>query len=244
MTELICLTYSPWSIKARWALEHHQVPFKRTEHMIMLGEPALRLKTRRFAGRVTVPVLIHEGEVLADSYAIAQWAERRGGGPPLFPKERLKAIDDWNRTSEAVADCARALVSYRTLSDPEAVKANLPPFAPEPLRPMLTGMVSMAVKFLESKYGFREDQLTERRHRMREGLLKLRAGLAGGDHLCGGAFTYADIAMAVTLQAVKPVDHPTVRLGAAVARSWTDPAFAAEFPDLLEWRDRLFAKFR
>ena len=57
MPELLGLPYSPWSEKARWALDARRVPYREVTYAPLLGEPALRLKLKRWRGNVTVPVL-------------------------------------------------------------------------------------------------------------------------------------------------------------------------------------------
>jgi glutathione S-transferase len=57
MTELLALPFSPWSEKARWALDARGVPYDYRRYQPILGEPALRAKLRRARGPVTVPVL-------------------------------------------------------------------------------------------------------------------------------------------------------------------------------------------
>jgi glutathione S-transferase len=60
--------------------------------------------------------------------------------------------------------------------------------------------------------------------------MELRTALAGRDYLCGG-FTYADVAMAVVLQMVRPVADAFIPLGPAVPLRLDERASsAAEFP--------------
>lgn len=82
---LVSLEYSPWSAKARWALAHHQVRYRKVAYVPMVAEPWLRWKLRRWSGRVTVPVWIDGERVLTDSLQIAREGERLGRGAPLFP---------------------------------------------------------------------------------------------------------------------------------------------------------------
>lgn len=82
-------SFAPWCETARWALDHHRLPYRSREHVPLLGELALRLVARRPFGRVTVPLLIDGSLVLMDSVAIARHAESRGDGanscPARFP---------------------------------------------------------------------------------------------------------------------------------------------------------------
>ncbi|HEX5753021.1 MAG TPA: hypothetical protein VFZ09_42865 [Archangium sp.] len=78
---------------------------------------------------------------------------------------------------------------------------------------------------------------------IRRGLEGLRTELRGRDTLLSD-FTFADIAIAVSLTLVRPVEHPIIPLGPAMRAAFTEPALAEEFGDLLAWRDKLYAERR
>src|SRR5690606_1163008 len=61
----------------------------------------------------------------------------------------------------------------------------------------------------------------------------------GAGHVLGQP-SFADIAAAVLLQGVRPVDDRFIRLGPATRAAWTDEALASRFEDLLSWRDALY----
>jgi glutathione S-transferase len=50
--------------------------------------------------------------------------------------------------------------------------------------------------------------------------------------------------MALLLPGVAPVGDAYIRLGRATRRIWTRDALAAEFSDLIAWRDELYAQHR
>ena len=119
---LIALSYSAWSEKARFALDHHAIAYVSHEHVPMLGEPFLRFVTRRPFARVSVPVLVHRGRVLSDSFEIARYADRIGEGQTLFPAERLAEIRAWDDESQGAMAAGRALVTTRVLASNEALE--------------------------------------------------------------------------------------------------------------------------
>src|ERR1700712_1622881 len=101
MHELLALPFSPWSEQAAWALDVSQVPYRYRLYSPLIGEPALRIKTRRWRGNVTVPVLTDErGEVYDDSVEIARFAAARGHGPNLFPVEHERQVLHWIDAAE------------------------------------------------------------------------------------------------------------------------------------------------
>lgn len=234
---------SPWSEKARWALDHHRIEYVEEAYTPMLSEPALRWRLRRARGRVTVPVLFAEGEAYTDSFDIAEYAERRGGGPPLFRRGLERAIAGWNQVSEAAMRAGRALVSFRVAGDPQAQSEALPDRVPGPLRRPLGPVARVGIRFLQKKHAVSDDEHVSRAL-LRARLGELRAALADGRHFLLGEFSYADIAMAAALQFVHPVDDRRIRLGPATRRAWTDLDLAGELTDLIEWRDQLYAARR
>ncbi len=241
MPRLISLSYSPWSEKARWALDHHGIAYDETEYMPMLGEPGLRFVTRRFTGKVTVPVYLDGDAVLGDSLDIARHAERIGRGTPLFPAKHEAAIREWSARSEEALAAARAIVLAKTLASDDAKRELLP----KRLRALgLAPMAAVGLSFVARKYAAPIEQIDAQRAIVRSVLVLLRSALGGKHHVVGDALTYADIAMAAAVQIVKPVDDRFIRLKPATRLCWTDDALAAELTDIVAWRDTLYDAHR
>jgi glutathione S-transferase len=243
MNELVGLSYSPWSEKARWALDHHKVPYRKTEYLPMLGEPLLRLRTRRFSGRVTVPILFAGDAMLGDSYDIARWAEAHGTGTPLFPTDRPGDVLAWNDRSERGLAAARALGLHRLHADKEAQRESVPTVVPAALRGPGATLTVTVIDFFAKKYGFQGADLTRHHAELRDVLGELDTALGGKDYLLG-TFSYADVVMAVTLQLVSPVADAYIRMGPATRACCTISDLVTEYPRLFAWRDRLYAKHR
>lgn len=77
-------------------------------------------------------------------------------------------------------------------------------------------------KYLAKKYpkpGATDDDLAQT---MREGLVQMRQWLDGKPYILG-AFSYADILLATTLQLVRPLIWEHMQLGVETARCWTRP---------------------
>lgn len=243
MRTLVGEAPSPWSEKARWALDHHRVPYAYREHYPLIGEPSLRLRARRLRGRVSTPMLLTQEGALIDSLRIAQYAERQGRGPALFPAGHEAQVLGWAARSEAALMAARVLYLDRLRHD-RAAKLELQPGSfPRPVRRLALPLVDVAISFLRRKYGM-PDSATAAASLARE-LEALRSALAGGKrYLVGDGFTFADIAMAVTLQFVSPVAGRYLVLGPATRAACTHPGLAARYPDLVAWRDGLYARHR
>lgn len=245
MTTLIGEYFSPWTEKARWALDHHGIQHVYREHVPLLGEPLLRIRARRLTGRVSVPLMLTEGHILGDSFDIAQYADRIGRGSALFPADHGAAVATWNERSEVALAAARALYLGRVLRSRQAKIEMQPAFLPALVRRASIPVTDLAVAFLRRKYGVdaageaAESALTHELDAVRRALAS-----GGGNYLLGGGFTYADVTVAVTLQLVAPVDDRYVPLGPATRASCRHEALAARYADLIAWRDDLYARHR
>lgn len=231
---LVGESFSPWTQKARWALEYCGIAHRYEEYVPTLSEPGLRWRMRRWTGTVSVPVARVSGRWLHGSWAIACHAADACHDSRLRPMEPAA---HWNALSEAALAEGRTRVVRAIARDPEAQAASLPPFIPAGLRRAMRPAARATVRHLDRKYAPLAVPGS-----LRATLLETRRGLdaAGGDFLLG-RFSYADIAMLVVLECVDPVARTRPPLADSVRRHWQDPALADEFPDLLEWRGRLLA---
>jgi glutathione S-transferase len=240
VNRLFAISYSPWSEKARWALDVRRAPYREELFVPMLTEPWLRIKLRRFTGKITAPVLFtDDGRALTDSFDIARFADTLGDGPRLFPAGQEEEMRRWNDRSEEILRAARALSVAKAIDDPDARREAVPSVVPRALRP---AMGRVGVVYLQKKYALSLDREASAAV-VAEGLRTLREALAGKPTL-GPELTYADIVMAVSLQLVAPVAHEYIKLGRATRRVCTHAPIVEEFADLLKWRDELYATWR
>lgn len=236
--------FSPWTEKARWALDHHRLAYAFREYTPVIEEPWLRLMTRNFSRKpATIPVLFDGRDTLTDSFAIARHADRKGARSKLFPASGLEAIEAWNETSERALGAGRALFFARLEKDAEAQLDFVPSFFPQPVRPLLRRSMGPTVAYLRKKHGADDAFLARAHEGLDQALASLREALSGRLHLLD-ELSYADLAMAVVLQFVKPVDDRHIPLSRAHRRCFTEAELARKHGDLLEWRDRLYAAHR
>lgn len=243
---LVALPLSPWSEKARWALDHHGVDYIETLYTPMLGSPILRVRLRRLRGRVTVPILFDgRGTVCLESLDIARYAERIGHGAPLFRRGHEEEVARWNRLSDEAMQAARALITSRLAEDRTAQQEAMAGVVPRRLAGLLRPAALLAVRFLQRKYRVHDADEAVHREHLRGVLLELRRALADGRrYLIGDALSYGDIAMASAFIGVDPGEARHLPLGPATRRACTDLELAGEFTDLLGWRDQLYAGHR
>lgn len=230
MTLLIGEAFSPWTRKARWALDYCGVAYRYREYIPFLGEPSLRMKLRQWRGTVSVPVLFTDAGVVRGSFGIARHAARVAGDDRLGDFDRIRFWDDISETGLAAA---RTRVVRAIAANDAALDESLPRL-PSPLMPLLRPITRRAVKALDRKYAHLYGAGNHR-----DALLALRRGLRdSGTGFLLGRFGYADISLCALLDAVLP-EPDTAFPGEAHRRCWRDDALAREFPDLLAWRDGL-----
>lgn len=235
---LVGLHYSPWTQRARWALDHHRVGYRYREYLPVVGEPLLRLEARKLTGRISVPVLLTPHGAIFDSLAIARHADTMGQGSRLVDGHE-GAVDRWVALAERALHAARGLVLRAVDADPEAqaesVKLPMPRLLKGP-----TARFGTAVLNWKWNAGITE---AEGEARVAEVLEQLRAAVAGSGYI-DGEFSFADIVGAGVVQCIQPVSHRFIPLEPATRRAWTRPRLVEQFGDLIQWRDRLFEQHR
>ncbi len=232
---LIGLSYSPWTVRARWALDHHQVLYRYVEYLPVFGTPVLRAATRRWRGKLTVPMLTDGRTVLGDSFDIAQHAESLGRGAPLIPD--LGTAAHWNAVADRIGAAGRTRTTTLVAGDRAAKKDSLPKGLGWALP-----LADVGVSYLTRKYALDQQSVAEAERQMADAMQIVSEGLTG-DYL-GDSFGYADIAVACAFQFIDPVDPRHVYLGEHSTRCWRFPDLADRYRPLMEWRDRLFDEHR
>jgi glutathione S-transferase len=244
MLELTAIAFSPWSEKARWALDHHRCDYRELAYEPIVGEYVLRWQMRRPFGRLTVPVLRDGDRWLTDSFNIARHAESIGRGSPLFPEHRLEEIGAWNRRSEAALAAGRAILMRSWGNTRELAIAALPDRIPEPLKPLFLPIGRQRLRAFMARYSIREGDLSPEAMLTAE-LDALEQALDGRRYLLDDGFTYADVAMALTLQQVQPVDpRYIVRMAGLGPAGMNVPELESRYAGLIAWRDDLYARHR
>jgi len=240
---LLSLRYSPWSERARWALDHHELVYRLVQHEPFLGERRLRKVVGPRVERPTVPVLVTEGEVLCDSWDIARYADNHGDAEKLIPASLEGAIRELGELAERTMVETRGLVTAALLASDAALDENAPRFVPTWLGPLFRPLVRYGTRWFARKYSLELSELATQRRALARTLTTFRERYGDRPYLFE-RFSYADIIFCSLLQAVKPVDDRYIRLGPAWRIAWTQPALAEEFDDLIRRRDELYAAHR
>lgn len=241
---LFALHVSPWSERARWALEHHRIVHERVHHAPFLGERRLRQVVGPGKKRATVPVLIAGDEVLTESWDIALYADRVGEGSALIPAGREAEVREWNDLADRTMAAGRPLITRSLLASPDALDEALPPNVPRWARPLLRPVGRYGMRWFARKYGLDLEDTAAPIAVMRAAFERARQALSKETPYLLGSFSYADIVMATCLQGVSPVADRYLRLGPATRKAWTHEELASEIPDLVAWRDKLYEMHR
>ena len=243
MNSFYAIPYSPWSEKARWAMDAHGARYREKIYVPMVDTPWLRLKSKRYLERLTIPLLITPDGSYMDSFDIARWSVGANPEATLIPEHAREQIEGWNIRSERMLAAGRALTTQKVAKHRPAWAESVP----GPLRrlgPVAELIARVGIRYLDRKYQLASYTPEDSRRVLRENCLALRAGLEShGGTLCDG-FTYADIAMAVTFQFIAPIETDIIKLGTESIGCWSEPELAHEFADLVTWRDTLYATKR
>ncbi len=244
MSTLFGSSVSPWSEKTRWALDYANFHYQHQEFTPMISNLGVRIKSKRFFNRISVPLLIDGDSVFTDSFSIAKHANTLSQKDALFPHDKLSDIDHWNYISEQTLEAGRALVVIKMQSNREACLKSLPPFFPESIKPLMLPIAKSGLFYLKKKYGFNEKNTQRYEQIIEDNLQKLQDALAKSPQYLLGSFTYADICMAVTLQVIKPIQNNNVMLDPATEQCWTNDTLAEKFSELITWRDSIYQQYR
>ncbi|MBO6940139.1 MAG: glutathione S-transferase N-terminal domain-containing protein [Deltaproteobacteria bacterium] len=237
------LSYSPWSERARWALDYGRAPYRKRSYKPLFDELALRRALGRWRGPVSVPILETEGGVLDGGLAIAEYAEAHGEQPVIPPEQRSEVLR-WDERASAAMSAGRMCSLVRTLRSPASMAELVPPNlqrVPGKLAIARAGIRRTMRKYAPVTPANPEDALVR-------ALEELREALASGHETDGvrhllPTFGYADMSIAQILAFVEP-PKSHLRIGDATRETYRDGALAERFADLVEWRDGVYETFR
>jgi glutathione S-transferase len=236
---LVGLHHSPWTERARWALDHHVIAHTYEEYRPILGELGLRVRTRALRGKLTVPVLFAPDAIVRESLGIVRYADLHGRSHALVPSELERDVLAWNERAEAAFAAGRGLYIRALTSDPTAVEEMAPKAIPATLR---GGAARMGMALFKRKHDLARRSMAGDEAAIASALDALRAALRG-DYVLG-RFTLADLAMALTLQHVFPVSDAYIHLTDAERRCAEHNELAHRYRDIVAWRDMIYARHR
>jgi glutathione S-transferase len=237
------LCYSPWTERARWALDHHRVAHRYREHVPYLGEPVLRWRSQPPPGaRATVPLFVDAHGAHRDSIDIVVHADRVGSGPQLVRDEA--ALRRLAEIAETGLRSIRARFTSRLLADPEALRESAMAAVPAPLATLAAPIAAAGARFVAAKYGASLGREDDDLDVMRTTAHALATHVDLGAVPTRATLRAEDLVVATFLAGVRPADVAHISLRPAIRRAWTAEPLTGELAPLLAWRDALYASAR
>jgi glutathione S-transferase len=193
------IAVSHYSEKARWALDHKQVPHRRRAVSIPgMHIPASLLMTRGASN--TFPVLQIDGRNLGDSTEIIAALEERFPERPLYPADpelRRRALELEDFFDEELGPHIRLLAFHELSRDQERFEAVIERTTPGPLTNVGAAAVTYARTYTGLRFGVRDEEAAElARGKILAALDRLEGELGSSAYLVGDSFSVADLAAA------------------------------------------------
>lgn len=206
------LPASQYSEKARWGLDHKQVPHARRS----IPVPGLHIlfSFALTGGRSqTFPVLQIDGRGIGDSSEIIAALEERFPEHPLYPEDpeqRRHALVLEDFFDEELGPHVRLLAFHEFENDRPRFEAMIARSVPPALARFGAGAMIYARIFADLRYGARDEQAVDlARAKIVAALDRIENELGSGDHLVGDAFSVADLSAAALFHPlVLPKDGP------------------------------------
>ena len=232
---LVSIAYSPWSRRAKKALDRQGIEYRLQSFLPGAGEPMLRARLRKPFGKVTVPVLFTDDGPLMDSTEIAYWASDRSD-TPLAPPRLRPIIDEWVARAEDALMAGRLRTTTLIRADRDALRSSLPS-AVRPLGPLGMLIASDLTRRLLTKYAD-ERTMSERNAVLDDYVQTLESALENGPHLAGEP-SYADLAAASGLAFIGPDARAPIPPEARP--HWTRADLVEKHPKVFAWCEQVWA---
>jgi glutathione S-transferase len=233
--------FSHFAEKARVALDYKELDYRVEDHAPGPGQIAIY----RLSGQRKVPVLEHDGVIVADSTEICFYLDRAfPDRRPLLPRdeaERREAIALEDRIDDVLGKSAPAIGIHMAARDERAREAmNLDA---SPVTAVILDAAAAAFRAAEGSLPPFSALFEKADHDARAILRDLVRRLKTSKYLVGDAPSLADIAAVGLANPLKilPSRHLPNRAiaGASVASFTEDPELAPFFA----WRDKFFSDY-
>jgi glutathione S-transferase len=202
---LITLSISPFNELARWSLEWRGIPYREEAQVLVWHAIA----SRRAGGQGTTPVLIAGAEVVGESPAIAEWADRQPApGPPLFPEgaDGAPVRRFVRRQVDELGPEARRFVWSHLIDDLSLADRHWAEGVEERQRRWQPYLLRAGRPVIKRRLGLQPRQLSGNLERVKAIFDEIAARIDDGrPYLFGDSLTAADIAFAaMAMPAILP----------------------------------------
>ncbi len=197
MRRLITIPISHFCEKARWALDRAGLDYREERHV----QGVHQVVSRRAGGRGTLPVLVCEAGVLAESEEILRWVDeqvaddRRLFPPPGPERDDVLALSRW--LDAGLGPDGRRWIYAQMLEDRTLMVRVNNQGVPAWENVLLRGLFPLMATFVRRELDVTANTVDADGPRVRHAFDEIAARLADGRrHLCGDRFTAADLTFA------------------------------------------------
>jgi glutathione S-transferase len=237
------LKVSHFNEKARWALDHKQIP-----HVRRAAVPGRHQAiARRLTGGETFPILELDGQAIGGSAQIIDALERRFPEPPLYQpssSDRLRARGLEDHFDEELGPHVRLLVLHHMLADGDLLLGAFTPDLQGAQRRAARAAFPLLRRRIRRQFGIDRRSVALAFERVDAAGERFRAEVGPSGYLVGNAFGVADLTLASLLApAVAPEQfpYPQPQRGHPLLRPVRDRLAAA---GLLDWTRTIYACHR
>jgi glutathione S-transferase len=202
---LLTIRPSHYNERARWALDrfgldYDEVPFMPMLHIGPVAAallPAGKGRSDRTSTRLSTPVLIADGQVIADSGEIVAWVSRRFGDRRSSLYWTPRAAELEQQFAERLGADARRLAYYCILDDAQSMRDLAEHNVPRNQARLFMALLPVIRKTIRDKLGIDEEHTTRSLARIEEAFAAVDDRLADGrPYLLGDRFSAADLGFA------------------------------------------------
>ncbi len=219
---LLTIRPSHYNERARWALDRFELPYVEQPYMPMMhmGPVAAAVlpngkgRGDRVSTRLSTPVLIADGQVIADSGAIVEWVSRRFGDSrtSLFWTPRAAELDQ--QFAERLGADTRRLAYHYILDDTDGMRELAERNVPRMQARLFVALLPVVRRVIRDKLRVDEEHAARSLTRIEETFAAVDDRLADGrPYLLGDRFSAADLGFA-SLSALALLVQPSEGYGA------------------------------
>ncbi len=233
---LLTIRPSHFNERARWALDRFELPYVEAPYMPMLHAgpvaavllPNRKGQSDRVSTRLSTPVLIADGQILADSEAIVAWVSRRFGDDRSSLHWSPRAAELDHQFSERLGADARRLAYHYILDEREGMRELAERNVSPGQARLFVALLPLIRRTIRAKLRVNEEHAARSLVRIEETFAAIDERLADGrPYLLGDRFSAADLGFA-SMSALVLLIQPSEGYGAWLPPlERVPPAFAA-----------------
>lgn len=241
MIKLFQFPISHYCEKARWALDHKQIPYQAINLI-----PGLHLKpTKKLGVRSSVPILQHNDKVVAGSSQIIDHLETLKPQNPLtFDNELLnKQVVDWEAILDSTAGINVRLAAYHVLLEhPEIVKPFFTHQGPWYGSLFVSFAFNKLSKTMRKLMNINQQTFDSGKQSLHLLLDKLSEHYSHSEFLVGDRFSRADLTAAALFAPLVMPQGYGLNWPNKVPEDYQE--LLNEFSEKLSWVEPLYQKYR